>query len=174
MYYVERLIKKRSLLVVGLPESGKDTFCEFLQEFGISYISSSRYACDLFIFNHLKDKWGYKTKEECFQDRRNHRLLWKRMICDYNEQDKTRLTRGILQDYDCYNGLRDLDEFAQSRHLFDLVIWIDRKGCSSGVCDITKEMCDLIVPNNSTKAALKRRAKVVAELLKYEIKEVQV
>jgi hypothetical protein len=45
----------------------------------------------------LKVKYGYKTSEECFEDRVNHRSEWYDMICEYNLNDKAKLAKGILE-----------------------------------------------------------------------------
>src|SRR5690606_30083610 len=96
------------LLVVGHMRHGKDTFAEILRDhYGLKFESSSQAAADIFIYEALKDKYGYKTSEECFEDRVNHRQEWYEMICEYNIEDRARLAKGILERADCYVGMRD-------------------------------------------------------------------
>lgn len=121
-------IKFRKFLVIGHARHGKDTFAEILEEvFGLKFQSSSQAAADIFIYDELKDKYGYKTPIECFEDRVNHRAEWKTMICDYNTPDKARLAKGILEKSDCYVGMRDKEEIDEclKQGLFDIIIWVD-------------------------------------------------
>ena len=95
------------LLIIGHQRHGKDTLAEILnEEFGLRFKSSSLSAAEIFIYDELKYKYEYKTPEECFEDRVNHRAEWYNMICDYNKDDKARLAKGILESADCYVGMR--------------------------------------------------------------------
>jgi hypothetical protein len=96
---------KTKLCVIGHCRHGKDSFAEILRDsIGLSFMSSSQAAADIFIYDELKDKCGYKTPEECFEDRMNHRTEWYRLICEYNKNDRTRLAKDILSRTDCYVG----------------------------------------------------------------------
>jgi len=65
------------LLIIGHARHGKDTLAELLRDtFELKFVSSSQAASDIFIFDELKDKYGYTTPEECFEDRVNHRAEW--------------------------------------------------------------------------------------------------
>lgn len=114
------------LLILGHGGHGKDTIAEFLnQGFGITFKSSSKAASEKVVFPALKKVYGYKTATECFDDRRNHREEWKRLIADYNTPDKGRLCREILSEVDCYDGMRCELEYEATRNLFDVIIWVD-------------------------------------------------
>ena len=118
----------KKLLIVGNGRHGKDSMAEILQEhFGLTFMSSSQAAADIFIYDELKEKYGYKTSEECFEDRSNHRTEWYEMICDYNKDDKARLAKEILKLTDCYVGMRDSGEIAEciKQGLFYRVVWVD-------------------------------------------------
>ena len=94
------------LLIIGHMRHGKDTLAEILNEqVGLKFISSSQAAADIFIYDELKEKYGYKTSVECFEDRVNHRAEWYEMICDYNKDDRAKLAKGILKMADCYVGM---------------------------------------------------------------------
>jgi len=143
------------LLILGHQRHGKDTFAEILhEEFGLTFVSSSQAAADIFIYDELKDKYGYKTSEECFEDRVNHRAEWYNMICEYNVSDRARLAKGILENSDCYVGMRDRDEIDEcmKQGLFDIIIWVDaserlpQEDPSS--FNIDKSCADIIVENN--------------------------
>lgn len=160
----EKLIKqilgmdiKPKLCIIGSCRHGKDTLAELLnEEFGYTFESSSQSAANIFLYDALKDKYGYSTPEECFEDRVNHRQEWYEAICDYNKDDRARLAKGILERSDCYVGMRDRDEIEEClrQGIFDLVIWVDaserlpEEDASS--FNIDKTCADIIIENNGT------------------------
>lgn len=139
------------LMVCGYARHGKDQFCEFM---GLTYISSSMAALDEAIWPEIGK--NYETKEQCFEDRVNHRGLWHRLITEFNTPDLTRLGRAILKEHDVYCGIRNREEFHALRRAsqFDLSVWIDasnrkpHEGLES--CSIRREDCDIIITNNGT------------------------
>ena len=152
------------LLIIGNMRHGKDSMAEILQEeFGLRFKSSSEAAAEIFIYDLLSQKYGYKTPFECFEDRVNHRAEWHQLICDYNIQDKARLAKGILNQADCYVGMRDSKEIKEciKQELFDLIIWVDAserlplEDVSS--FNITKADADIIIDNNGTFEEFKER-----------------
>jgi len=149
--------KPYKLLIIGNMRHGKDTFAEILRdEFGLKFISSSEAAADIFIYDILKEKYGYKSKEECYEDRLNHRAEWYNLICDYNKDDRARLAKKILEYSDCYVGMRDRNEIKEciKQGLFDIIIWIDASERlplePSNSFNIDKSCADIIIDNNGT------------------------
>lgn len=149
--------KFRKFLVIGHARHGKDTFAEILGEaFGLKFQSSSQSAADIFIYDELKDKYGYKTPVECFEDRVNHRAEWKTMICDYNSPDKAKLAKAILKTSDCYVGMRDKEEIDEClrQGLFDIIIWVDASERlpleDPSSFNITKSDAHIFIENNGT------------------------
>jgi hypothetical protein len=147
----------KKLLILGHARHAKDTFAEILnQNFGLKYQSSSQAAADIFLYDALKDKYGYKTAEECFEDRVNYRAEWKQMICDYNKDDRAKLAKEILKNSDCYVGMRDREEINECMRqgLFDLIIWVDASERlplePASSFDIDKTCADIIIENNGT------------------------
>lgn len=143
------------LFVVGHGEHGKDTFCEVLQDyFNVKFKSSSMHACEKIIYPLLKDK--YSSIQECYDDRRNHRVFWADAITEYNEKDKSRLSREIFSEYDIYCGIRKKEELDVSRNLADLVIWVDGYDRTNyleteGSMTISKSDADIVLYNNESK-----------------------
>lgn len=151
------------LLILGYGRHGKDTLAEiFRDHFEISFISSSFAVCEIVIFPALKDKYGYHNPEECYQDRSNHRQEWFELISDYNKEDPSRLCQDILEMNDCYVGMRSKRELDGSRHLFDLVIFVDasERHPSEGKesCTISPEDADIIIANNGSLEQFKNKA----------------
>lgn len=153
------------ICVLGHMRSGKDTLAEiFNQEFGLTYKSSSMAAAEIFIFNVLKYKYKYKTLNECFEDRVNHRAEWHKLICDYNKNDKARLAKDILENSNCYVGMRDTEEINEciKQKLFDLIIWVDASERlpeeDKSSFNIDKSCTDIIIENNGDYETFKNKA----------------
>lgn len=149
------LFPVKGLIITGYGQHGKDTVCEYLKDkFGITYGTSSVIANDLFIFNTLKDRFGYTSKEECFQDRHNHRQLWFDLICEYNNP-KHRLGQYLFSKYDVYCGLRSKEELdaLRANGLVKAVVWVDaskRKEKEVGSIDISESDADFTLCNNGS------------------------
>ncbi len=153
------------LLIIGHARHGKDTVAEILKDvFGMTYISSSEAAAKIFLYDLLKEKYGYRNYIECFEDRINRRAEWFDAITEYNKDDRTRLARQILDTCDCYVGMRNADEIIACKQtkLVDLTVWVDASERlpqeSSDSFQISKEMADIVIYNNGTLDDL--RAKV--------------
>lgn len=141
-------------IIMGKGNHGKDTVADIISgKTNLRYISSSEMANKLFIYDKLKDKYGYKSENECFNDRRNHRMEWYDLICGYNKDDKCRLTKEILKYHDMYIGIRDNIEFDNAVHLFDLVLWVDaskRVNTPDNTLKIDVSVADVVIQNNES------------------------
>jgi len=167
--------KQRKLprfLIIGNMRHGKDSLAEIWQDnFGLTFKSSSQAASDIFLYDTLKDKYGYKTPEECFEDRVNHRAEWKELICDYNKEDRAKLAKGILEHSDCYVGMRDREEINECMRqgLFDIIIWVDASERlpleDSSSFDIDKTCADIIIENNGTFEEFKEKSMRLGSIL---------
>ena len=143
------------LLVIGHGRHGKDTVCEILQQnYNLSFESSSRFCSKLFIYDMLKDKYGYADEEECYADRHNHRAEWYNAICDFNKGDGARLGREIFKEHDIYCGLRNKREFyaMKNTNVFDCAIWVDRSDHlpleAKDSMSLEQWMADFTIDNN--------------------------
>lgn len=160
------------LLIIGHARHGKDSFAEILEEnYNFTFKSSSMAASEIFIYDLLKGKYGYKTFEECFEDRVNHRTEWHDLICEYNKDNRARLASEILEYNNCYVGMRSPDEIDEClrQNLFDLIIWVDASERlpleSEDSFKIDKSYADIIVDNNGTLKQFKRRVLNLGEIL---------
>jgi len=157
------------IIILGAARSGKDSLAELWNKnFGLTYKSSSEMANELFIYDELKDKYGYSTIEECFEDRMNRRTEWYKMICGFNKNDKARLTKAILNEYDCYVGMRDDEEFKASKHLFDLIIWVDaseRIPTPDSSNKISKDDAHFIITNNGDWSSFVEKSNVIGNII---------
>ena len=152
------------LIIFGFKEHGKDTACEYLEKrYGIPFSASSWYACQTFLFDQIKDRFGYKSPEECFEDRRNHRQLWYEAIRDYNQGDRARMGREIFENNVIYCGIRDREEFEalKAEKAFDLAIWLDASKRlppeDSSSMNLSADFADRVIDNNGTLEDLYRR-----------------
>ena len=115
------------ILIISHKRMGKTTVANMLCEMtNLRFKDSSMAAAEIFIFDELKDKYGYETFKECFEDRVNHRTEWYNLICDYNKDDKARLAKEILKENDIYVGMRDKEEIdeCKKQRLFDYIIGV--------------------------------------------------
>lgn len=164
--------KSLKLCVLGHARHGKDTFAKILHEhYGLKYKSSSVAASEIFLYDTLKDKYGYKTPEECFEDRVNHRQEWHELIADYNKDDRARLAKDILKEADCYVGMRSWLEIVECKNqkLFDWIIWVDASQRlpleSNDSFNIDMSYADLIIPNHGTYEEFEERVLKLGALL---------
>lgn len=160
------------LLILGPARWGKDSFAEILNEqFGLNFVSSSQAAADIFIYDELKEVYGYTTPEQCYEDRFNHRAEWFNMICNYNKDDKAKLAKGILELNDCYVGMRSRDEIEEcmKQGLFDLIIWVDASKRlpteNPDSFNIDPSCADVIVDNNGTLEEFKTKVLRIGNIL---------
>lgn len=161
------------LIITGHMQHGKDTVSEILRDdYDMPYESSSRVACRLFLFDQLKDKYGYSDIEECYNDRHHHRKEWFDAIVDYNTPHLHALGDKILSSSDIYCGLRNINELNAIREhgLVDHVIWVDarmRKPLEpSTSLTITPSDCDWILDNNGSLDQLKANLDGLLNILK--------
>jgi hypothetical protein len=150
-------MNKKKLLVIGHGRHGKDTVCEILRDtYKYSFESSSQFCSKLFIYDMLKDEYGYKNEQECYADRHNHRAEWYNAICDYNVPDAARLGREIFKAHDIYCGLRNKREFFAMKNtgVFDYAIWVDRSDYlppeAKDSMSLEPWMADYHIDNNGT------------------------
>lgn len=154
------------ILIIGHKRHGKDTCAEiFGKELDLEFTSSSVKAAEIFIYDALKEKYGYKDFQECFEDRVNHRAEWHDLIVDYNKDDKARLAKEILKDADIYVGMRSGAEIEEclKQNLFQLIIWVDASERlpleDKSSFNIDKSYADIIIDNNGTEEQFRNRVK---------------
>ena len=152
-------------LILGLGECGKDRFAEYIAKHASNWTfqSSSMAACEKAVYPVLKDKYGYKSIQECFDDRRNHREEWRDLIFAYNTPDRARLAKEILAVSDAYVGMRSVLEYQEAKSLFDFIIWVDVSTRKPDLVDPSMEIpfnarTMLVVDNNGTLEDLENTA----------------
>ena len=53
------------ILIIGHARHGKDTVADILyKNFNLTYTGSSQAAAEIFLYDALKDKYGYKSPEQ--------------------------------------------------------------------------------------------------------------
>lgn len=162
------------LLIIGHAQHGKDTTAEIIQHLtGMTFQSSSEAASQIFLYDALKDKYGYASPLECFEDRINHRTEWHNLISDFNTPDKAALAKHILMSSRMYVGMRSNAECEEClrQGLFSLVlgVWDPRKSLEhKGSFDIDIwEKSDFIIPNSGTLGDLTKRVEKLLPTLQY-------
>lgn len=163
------------IILVGHGRHGKDTVADILhRKYGLSFRSSSEFCAKNVVFPALKDRYGYRSVEQCFNDRHNHRAEWYDLIAAYCREDAAKLGKEILEQSDIYCGLRNKREFhalRNGRH-FNVSIWVDRSdhlppedGASNS---IEPWMADYVIDNNGTLDQLEFEVDRLYRRLKYE------
>lgn len=166
--------KRRNIVVIGYGRHGKNEVSLRIERFlGNKMCDSSLYMCEKVIFPVLGPKYDYKTPEECYEDRSNHRDEWYKLICDYNGDDNARLPREVFEEYGTYCGMRNRKEFVagMAEGLFDLVIWVDARERRNDAEDnksmtILKSDADIVIDNNGTLEDLDDKVFSLCRLLK--------
>jgi len=150
-------MQPKRILIIGHARHGKDTVAELLSfYYGYTFKSSSVAASEIFLYDVLKQKYGYKTPIECYKDRVNRRAEWHDLICEYNATDKARLAKDILKNADIYVGMRSNEELDEciKQDLFDIIIGVYNprvplESTNSFNIDIWGKS-DIVIPNAGT------------------------
>ena len=117
-------------LVIGHKEHGKGTFTNQLERVhGLKGQSSSVFSLEHIVYPAIKDRFGYTSPAECYEDRRRDdamRELWFNLIADFNAKDGTALARALLVDHCVYDGMRNDMELDACRAagIFKTVFWV--------------------------------------------------
>lgn len=151
---------KKKIMVLGVSRSGKDQLCEYLRDvYGYNYTPTSWLIAEKVAYPSMRDKFGYKSVQECFDDRHQHRPLWKSLLKAYNANDKARFVKEVLAVNDFYVGLRCEEELAECKRqgVFDKIFWINRDGTteSESSCTVKPHMAQYYVDNNADLDTLK-------------------
>ncbi|PSV00976.1 hypothetical protein [Photobacterium kishitanii] len=159
---IEHLLPAKKMpkfIVMGHKQHGKDSFCEYLRDnYGVTFASSSYTALEVFLFESIKGQFGYKTIDEAYEDRDNHRELYFNKISKFNEDNGLdTLGKIIFKNKDGYCGIRNRKEFVALKNAneFNISIWIDaserlepENGSSN---ELTKNDADIVITNNTTR-----------------------
>ena len=143
------------LLICGHAQHGKDSVADLLCDFNAYTASSSSFFVIKKLEKQMCKDLGLSTAAEVYEKRSLHRQYLYEIIRDYNSPDKARLSKEILNEHQIYVGMRDLEEFNASKHLYDLKVWVDASGRGVPLEPITsfnipKDEFDVIIENNST------------------------
>lgn len=173
-------IQARGIHVTGHSEHGKGTVCKYLNELkGITYASSSWVACEEYVYHRMKTiGLGYRSIEQCYNDRRNHKELWYEFINEWTSNNDQILGRLIAENYDIYDGIRHKDEFEalKAMGLYHTTIWVDASERvppqDTNSMTVTREDADIIIHNNGSLNDLYNTCKDLADLIAVEPSEI--
>ena len=144
----------RRILIIGHAQHGKDTVAEMLRDhYGIRFASSSHFAINKAIWPMVQGRGPWKSAQELYDDRANHREMLYHAIRAYNLIPGPPLAEQMfLEGYDCYVGMRSRDELEKSRSSFTAVVWVDasRRKPLEGPesMDLSRKDANFVVNNN--------------------------
>lgn len=160
--------------ICGHGGCGKDTAAEMLAEMTpMRYVmGTSKFAADIVWekWGKLNPHYGWKNASECWEARRDHRKKWAEIIREYNQADPVQLYRDCLAAQELLTGIRWRNEQQACRvaGIVDLWVWLDRDVPVDPTMDFGPEQCDIVIPNNGSKLALKRRLFALSQTWKYD------
>jgi len=161
------------ILILGHGRHGKDTVAEMIADATtLKFCSSSEFVCERVVYPQLSDV--FVSPMACYRWRHYNRQLWYDIICEYNKNDKSRLCKELLNEYDIYVGMRCDKEYQASKHLFDHVIYVDAfdrvdyKDTTMWIAFNAQEM--LLLDNNSDVKRLRIRVNQLINTLLLEYK----
>tara|TARA_Y100000593_G_scaffold91656_1_gene181084 strand:+ start:718 stop:1530 length:813 start_codon:yes stop_codon:yes gene_type:complete len=146
---------KKHIYIVGHGRHGKDTVAEIMRDnYGFTFTASSWFMAGKVVFPALRNKYGYTSVAECFDDRHNHRAEWFDLI-DKANPNGTELSEAIFKQNDIYVGIRskrELDAVKADNRFDPLVVWVDASKRlepePSSSISIAIEDADYVVDNN--------------------------
>lgn len=118
------------MMILGHGRHGKDdTAALICAYFNLVYKSSSHIAMDEFLYDLISTLIPYESKEQCYDDRYNHRDFWHRAIATLNHVDAAALSKIIFSKAPIYCGIRSRKELlcAAVQKVFNVSIWVDAK-----------------------------------------------
>ena len=104
------------LAIIGPNRCGKDTVCRWLAEHTeLTYRQSTSEAAATIVFDamglaHTREgrTFPWRTVEQCWEARHEHREEWAAIIWFYNQPDGLRLYRDMIKKQDILNGISRL------------------------------------------------------------------
>ena len=141
--------------ISGAGRAGKDEAASYLATITpLRYVAGTSYWARHLVFARMKSLgYDYPDACTCWGDRHNHRVLWAKIIGEYNAADPVQLYRDCLADQDMLTGVRWRHEQQACRAagLVDLWVWISRPGIPHDpTMEYGPEECDVVLENNGT------------------------
>lgn len=149
------------IAVCGYGRHGKNTVAKHLADMlGLRYAQSTSEAAAMLVFRQIGKRWGYRTAQECWDDRHAHREEWADIIWRYNQPHGISLYEDMLAENDIIEGIRNADELTacKVRGIVDVSVWVDAAKRlppeGQGSCTLKLEDCDHVIDNNGTHSDL--------------------
>jgi len=160
--------RRLNLAICGPGRCGKDTAMQWLSDNTIlvNAGSTSEAAAPL-VFDRIGRDFGYVDPHDCWEDRHNHRVLWAKIIWEYNQPLGITLYEDMLKESNLLNGIRRAGELQAllDRGMIDLVVWIERDVDEDPSLEMSSDVADVIIPNNGTLTELYQKLARLAKVL---------
>jgi hypothetical protein len=166
---------RKDIYIIGHGRHGKDTVGDMLEELGFKTCASSWFMAEKVVFPALKDKYGYDSVHDCFNDRHAHRAEWFDLIGEANPTG-VELSAGIFKEHDVYIGIRsrrELDAVKSDPSFNPFVVWVDASDRlppeDIGSMELTVEDADYFLNNNGSIEKLKSDVYTLAMTLWFDL-----
>jgi len=150
-----------AVAICGYGRHGKGTVASLLTgQSGLVCKESTSEGAARVVYEKLKDEYGYKSIEECWNDRHQHRAEWAETIWRYNEPYGLTLYVEMLHESDILEGVRKSAELQALKDvgLVDVVIWVDATKRlppeDPASCQVTPDDADVVIDNNGPASLL--------------------
>lgn len=117
------------LLILGHARHGKDTVLELLRaDHGFQYRPATSIICEQIVYPVLAPLYP-GGPVQCEADKDGHRQTWFDLVrAHLATHGQDWLVRETLKHGDLFAGTRSRSEYEATRHLFDFILWVERKG----------------------------------------------
>lgn len=98
-----------------------------------------------------------------------NRAHWLAVGEKLREGDPAALVKNVLQRNHIVVGIRRFEEFRAGRHLFDLVVYVERPGCEDSTFQLVPEDADIVLLNNRCKQRLHEKLGALARFARLTV-----
>lgn len=148
-------LRQKKYLIIGHAQHGKDEVASILSLLlGVRYEVPSVIVAREFMFDKLKDKYGYTDPIDCYNRRHECRKEWLDNISSYNENNHTRLLERCFEISNIYTGVRRrrVIDKAINDNIVDYIFYVDaeshKKLESKEQFELDKGYADVIIMND--------------------------
>lgn len=119
---------KFKFYVVGMTQHGKDEVSSYLaKKLDLTFNNASMTAIDTFMWPVVRDSLDYKTQQEFYDNRHQHKVLMHELYGLFNRTNPSAFSEVVFEKGDIYNGIRHQEQIdkGMADGIATHVIWVD-------------------------------------------------